>query len=599
MSSRTLYAVLEEAAEKYGNAPALQQPLGGGKYQTWTWPEYRDAAREIACGLRRIGVAKGDIIALHSETRAEFYLADLGIMAAGAVAAALYTSYPTRELVGNLRACDAGIIFCENTRVMDALIAAAGDEALDVRWILLTGEREGLMTLNELRDLGRQALAEDPGLFERISSEFTDRDNAILYMTSGATGEPKMGLTSHAAIVSNIDMGVETLRLHPGDCTIAFLPSAHIAQRVVIEMVPIRLGVEVWFSESLARLPSELRTVRPTFLLAPPRVWERVYASISAEIKKRSAVSRRMFYAAVGLGSEANRLRQAGKPVPAWMKRMLRVADRLVFSKIRDRMGGRLRLPASGAAPLGKDLAEFYASIGMPLIEGYGLTEGGVVALNPLDRPKPGSIGKPLASNIELRLADDGELMVKSPSLFAGYYKDPETTAQVLRDGWLATGDIAEFDADGYLYITGRKKEVIVSSNGKKIYPSRIEGLFKTEPLINQVILIGDRLPYVTALFTLNVANAEVLKGMEEWKGRSQTELAGAPPVTAEIQKAVAKANKQLAPFEQIRKFRVLERDFSIERGEVTPTMKVRRNRVLENHRETIREMYMGKEESS
>ncbi len=598
MSSRTVYAVLEEAAQLYGNRPALQQPIGKGQYKTWTWPEYRDAAREIACGLRCLGVRKGDIVALFSETRAEFYLADIGVMTSGAIAGALYTSYPPHDLIKNLRASDPRFVFAENPKAIDDLVSAAGDDALDVHWILLTGEREGVTTLDQIRESGRQALADDPGFFDKIQSEYKPSDPAILYMTSGATGEPKMGLTSHDAIVLNIDMGPEALQLKPGDCTIAFLPSAHIAQRVVIEMVPIRLGVEVWFSESLAKLPSEMKNIRPTFLLAPPRVWERVYASISAEIKKRNPISRRMFHGAVGLGAEASRLKQAGKPLPLWMKRALKIADKLVYSKIRERLGGRLRIAASGAAPLGKDLAEFYAAIGMPLIEGYGLTEGGVVALNPLDRPKPGSIGKALAPAVHIRLAEDGELLVESPCLFSGYYKDPETTALVLRDGWLYTGDIAEFDDDGYLYITGRKKELIVSSNGKKIYPSRIEGLFKTEPIINQVLLIGDRLPYVTALFTVNVANAESLKGMDEWKGRPQPEIAAAPPVVAEVQKAVAKANKQLAPFEQIRKFRVLERDFSIENGEVTPTMKVRRNRVLENHRETIRELYMGKEES-
>jgi long-chain acyl-CoA synthetase len=237
----------------------------------------------------------------------------------------------------------------------------------------------------------------------------------------------------------------------------------------------------------------------------------------------------------------------------------------------------------SGAAPLGKELARFYSAIGLPLIEGYGLTEGGVVCLNPLDRPKSGSIGVSLPKT-ELRLAEDGELLIKSPALFSGYYKDPVATAAVLRDGWLYTGDIAEMDADGYVYITGRKKELIVSSNGKKIYPARIEGLFKTEPIVNQMVLIGDRLPYVTALFTVNVANVEGLKGRA--------------PVLAEVKKAVARVNKQLAPFEQIRKFRVIEREFTIETGELTPTMKVRRNRVLENHREVVSELYMGKEES-
>jgi long-chain acyl-CoA synthetase len=576
-----MYAVLDQAAQRYGNAPALYQPVGKGQYQTYSWIEYKCAVQEIACGLRSLGIGKGEVVAIHAETRAEFYLADLGIMANGSIAGALYTTYPVPDQVGNLRASNARAVFVEDPKSMQALIEAAGQSPLPVQWILLTGQAENTLTLESLRTEGRKLLADDPQAFEKLQAEIQPQDLAILYLTSGATGEPKMGLTTHAALVANVDMGPIALGLTPTDCTISFLPSAHIAQRVVIELLPIEMGVPVWFSESLAKLPTEMRTIRPTFLLAPPRVWERIFASINAEVKKKSGVARKLFHGAVGLGSEVARLREEGKPVPKWMHNALKLADRLVFSKIRTRLGGRLRIAASGAAPLGKELGRFYAAIGMPVIEGYGLTEGGVLTLNPLDRPKSGSIGVALPG-VELRLAEDGELLVKSATLFAGYYNDPGSTAAVLRDGWLFTGDIAELDSDGYVYITGRKKELIVSSNGKKIYPARIEGLFKAEPIVNQVVLIGDRLPFVTALVTVNVATAETLKG----------------PVQAEVQKAVARVNKQLAPFEQIRKFRILERDFSIETGELTPTMKVRRNRVLENNRELVSELYMGKEES-
>ena len=594
MGSRTIYSVLEDAARKHGKLPALHQPAGNGKYHTYSWIEYKQAVEEIACGLRSLEIRKGDIVALQSETRAEFYLADLGIMTAGSIAAALYTSYPLPNQVANLRASDAKAVFVEDPKSMQALIETAGAPPLPVRWILLTGEAKGALTLEQLRREGRRTLAKDRKAFEKIRAEVSSEDLAILYLTSGATGEPKMGLVTHGALLANVDMGPVVLRLTPADCTIGFLPSAHIAQRVVIELLPIGMGLPVWFSEGLAKLPNEIKSIRPTFLLAPPRVWERVFASIHAEIKKRGAVSKRLFHGAVGLGAEINRLREAGKPVPKWMQTSLKVADRLVFSKIRARLGGRLRLAASGAAPLGPELARFYASIGMPLIEGYGLTEGGVTCLNPLGRPKPGSIGTALPG-VELRLADDGELLIKSATLFSGYYKDPESTAAVLRDDWLYTGDIAEIDSDGYVFITGRKKELIVSSNGKKIYPARIEVLFKAEPIINQVVLIGDRLPYVTALLTVNAAHAESLKGVSK---DGQRKLAEALPVLDEVRKAVARVNKQLAPFEQIRKFRVLECEFSIETGELTPTMKVRRNRVLENHRELVSELYMGKEES-
>jgi long-chain acyl-CoA synthetase len=563
MKARTVYTVLEETAEKYPQKAALHQPLGGGKYRTWNWREYCDTVQQIAVGIRELGVKKGEIVALQSETRAEFYLADIGIMTAGAISAALYTSLPYADQVKTLRACDARVVFVENEKVRKALESAG---ALDVRWILLTDD--------SVRALGEKKMREDPGAFERIRAEVSESDMAVLYSTSGATGEPKMGLVSHRALVANMDMAPTAFPLSPEDSTIAFLPSAHIAQRVVVELLPIREGGCIWFSEGLSKMPHELRTIRPTFFLAPPRVWERVYSTVSAEIRKRPAMVRRLCYTAIGLGAEASRRRQQGKEVPGWMRTSLRIFDRLVFSKIRERLGGRMRLAASGAAPLSKELAEFYGAIGMPLIEGYGLTEGGVAALNPIDRPKAGSIGK-LLPGFEARIEEDGELMLRGGSLFSGYYKDPEATAAVLRDGWLATGDIAERDADGYYYITGRKKELIVSSNGKKIYPSRIEGMLKLEPAINQVLLIGDRMPYVTALFTVNGAPDEA---------------------RGSVEKAVKNVNKQLASFEQVRKFKILERDFSIEQGELTPTMKVRRNRVLENHRGLVSEMYMGRD---
>jgi long-chain acyl-CoA synthetase len=599
MAARTLFTVLDETAARYPSLPALYQPSGtksGSKYRMYTWTEYRDAAREFACGLRTLGIGKGAIVALHSETRAEFYLADLGIMANGSVAAALYTSLPPADHVSTFAVIEPKALIVEDPKSIDSL-RDAGAPAEAFVWILLTGQAEGALTFGDVRTRGRQALMDDPDYFNRIHNGVKPEDHAILYMTSGATGQPKMGLATHHALVSNIEMGPAVLPLGPEDSTLVFLPSAHIAQRVVLELLPILYGTPVYFSEGLTRMPVELREVKPTFLLAPPRVWERVYSSICTEIKKRPAVARKMFYGALGLGLRASRLRNEGKPIPGWMVKALKVAGKLVFQKIRARLGGRLRVAASGAAPLGRDLAQFYEAIGMPLIEGYGLTEGGVASLNPIDHPKAGSIGKPLAG-VQMKLGQDGELLIKSPCLFSGYFKDPESTAAVLKDGWLHTGDIAEIDKDGYVSITGRKKELIVSSNGKKIYPARIESLFKVEPLVSQVLLLGDRQPYVTALITINTANAETLSGMEEHKGKEIAHVASAPPVVAEMNKAVKRVNKNLAPFEQIKRFRILERDFSIEKGELTPTMKVRRAQVIENFRSTVNELYLGKEET-
>jgi long-chain acyl-CoA synthetase len=586
---RTVYTMLEETAATQGDLPALHQ----GE-RVYTWNEYLLAVREIAAGLQALGVRVGDVVALDSETRAEFYLADVGIMAAGGVAAALYNSYPVAEQVRTLRVCGAAAVFAENPQSLRALRAAASPP-LDIPWILLTGTAEGALSLDELRSMGREAIARDPGFAARLRSEVGPGDYAILYLTSGATGEPKMGLVTHASLVANVDLGPPALNLTPQDSTIAFLPSAHIVQRLVMELLPLRCGVPVHFAESLLKLPQELQRVRPTIFVAPPRLWERVHATIRTELRKKPQVVQKVFHAALALGRLAARRRQQGRRLPLAGRIWLKLADHLIFSRMRARFGGRVRVCGSGSAPLGTHLAEFYQAIGMPLIEGYGLTEGGVVVLNPLDRPKAGSVGKPFPG-IELRLADDGELMIRSATLFAGYFRDPEATAQVLRDGWLATGDLAEIDAEGYVFITGRKKELIVSSTGRKIYPSRIESLFRLEPIVSQVLLVGDRLPYLAALLTVNTGAAEGLKGMERYRGRPAAEIVSAPPVKAEVQQALARVNRSVAQFEQIRKFRILEREFSIDAGELTATMKVRRSRALENFRDVVAELYAGRD---
>jgi len=595
---RTVFTVLEETAQRLGNAIALHQPSavpGASGYRTFTWTDWLQISRELAVGLYSLGLRKGDIVCLLSETRAEFYLADLAIMATGGVSAALYTSYPIQEQVKSIRAIDPQFVFVEDPKTLQLLLAAY-DSRPPKHFVLLTGEAEGALSLESLREQGRESLASDPGGFDRILNEVHPSDAAILYLTSGATGAPKMSLTSHAAVLSNIDMGPVVLPIGPTDSTIVFLPSAHIAQRIVVELLPMRMGTPVWFSESLSKLPGELKRIRPTFLLAPPRVWERMYANVLNELRKRPAISRKLFYGALGLGMEAQRYRLDGRPIPAWMSQSLKIADKVMFSKIRARLGGRIKVAASGAAPLGKDLSEFFGAIGMPIVEGYGLTETGVLCLNPLDRPKPGSIGKMLPG-AEGRIASDGELLVKSPGLFMGYYQDDEATKSVFTsDGWMATGDVAEVDDEGYYYITGRKKELIVSSNGKKIYPARIENLFKLEPIVGHILLLGDKKPYVTALITLNANNLSVVKGLDEYKGKSHAELAQAPAVMQAMQSAVNRVNKNLADFERIRRFKILPREFSIESGELTPTMKIRRSRVLENERPLITELYLGKD---
>ncbi len=573
MSITTIPELLRQAAAQHGDKLALRQPAGKDVH-TWNWSQYLKAAEEIAAGLHSLGLGKGDHIALCAETRAEFYLADQGILMNGSVAAALYPSYPPEELKRTIAMADAKALFVEDAKTFAKL-----KDASVAHFILLTGEADGALSLECLRKLGREA--------RTPPAEVHGEDNAILYLTSGATGEPKMVMVTHGAIVSNVLMGPHVLPLSTDDITIAFLPSAHIAQRVVVEILPILSGSAVSFAESLLKLQPEIKAVRPTFFLAPPRVWERGYTSIRTEILKKPAVAQKAFFGALGLRLAAARYKREGKKVPLRIRAPLELAHRFIFSKIRERFGGRLRVAASGAAPLGADLAEFYEAIGMPLIEGFGLTEGGVTVFNPVDAPRPGSIGKALPG-VEVKIGEEGELLIRSATLSRGYYKDPEATAELLRDGWLHTGDIATIDSDGYIYITGRKKELIVSSNGKKIFPARVETMFKFEPLISQVVLAGDRLPHLVALFTIHPPVAESIRGA----GHPGIPLHESPEVLAEMQKIVTRVNKQLAPFEQVKRFRILYREFTIEHGEVTATMKVRRKQVLENFKADVDALY-------
>jgi long-chain acyl-CoA synthetase len=584
MSGRTVFSALEEAAARFGDKPAMHQPVAGTngeKFTTITWNQYAQAVREIACGLRSMGIGHGDVVALQSETRAEFYLADMGVIANGSIAAAMYTSYPQGEAVKKLRNCGAKLVFVENPKMLASLAAsAAGEEALAIEWVLLTGAAENILTLEELRARGREAMEADPQLFARIYLETQPEDIAIIYLTSGSTGEPKMGMVSHRSIVYNLKIAPPCLPLKPEDKTIAFLPSAHITQRLVMQMLPLEFGMSVYFSESLTRLPKEIQSIRPTFLVAPPRLWERIYQSIVAEIKKKPPFVQKLFHGGLGLGIKARELTWAGQSVPPWVSVPLGVVDKVIFSKVRARLGGGLRIAVSGSAPLGKELASFYQAIGINLIEGFGLTEGGVTHLNPIERPKVGSIGK-LFPGAEAKLMEDGELALAGGTVFTGYFKDPEATAKVFADSWLLTGDIASVDDEGYWYITGRKKEILVASNGKKIYPARIESLFKSEPALSQVVLVGDKRAYVTALVTMNAAAVEQA-------GRDAEAI---------VRDAVKEINRKVEAHEQIRKFKILPREFTIEEGEITPTMKVRRGVILSKYEAEVAEMYAGKEE--
>lgn len=588
---RTICDWLRAQGRDRGDQAALHQPEGtrtNRTYRTYSWAEYAQAMDEIAAGLHSLGVRKGDAVALDSESRAELYLFDLGAMACGAVSAALYPTTPPKGKRELLERCRVRVLACESAVSLSRLARAE----VETR-VLLSGEAAGALTLDELRRRGRQAMEDDLGLLGRLAESIAAEDAAILYLTSGATGEPKIVIVSHGAIMANTRAAVQLIPIRPDDTGFAFLPSAHIAQRLVAELMPIAARVPVWFASSLETVAEEIGGAKPTAMVAPPQVWERIRRRVEETIRREPAWKRRFLETAISVGMRRSRLEQQGARIPLWMKAAGSVFERLVYRPMRDRVGGRLRLAISGAAPLAEDLAHFWAGLGLRITEGYGITEGGVLTFNSPGRERFGSVGRFLPG-VEARLADDGELLVRSPFTFSGYFEDPEATAQVLKEQWLHTGDIARIDDDGLVYITGRKKEIIVSSSGKNIFPTRIESLFRSYPLISNVFLVGDNRPHLAALVTINPMVARTVPGMENLRDTPQTRLTEVDVLQKEIARIVREVNRSLASAEQIKRFTVLPRDFTVEKGEVTPTMKLRRPVILEAFKDEIAALYAG-----
>jgi len=587
--AKTVCDFLRERARLSPDAPALHQPRGDRarrSYETFSWRQYADAVDEIASGLFELGVRKGDVVALDSDSHAEFYLCDLGVMACGAAAAALYPTSPPKEKLRLIERSGAKALISQDVVSLGRLASATTELRL-----LMRGEAQGAVALAELRAIGRRALDRDPQLIDRLSREIKSEDAAIVYLTSGATGDSKIVVSSHGAVVANTRCALSMIRVEAGDSAFSFLPSAHISQRLVLEMAPLAAGVPVWFAESLNTVAEEIQTVRPTAMVAPPQVWERVRKRIYEAMRRESAWKNRVFDAAITAGIKRSKLEQAGRRVPIWLRGASVVFEKLVYSKLRDRVGGKLRLAISGAAPLAEELAHFWAAVGIRLTEGYGLTEAGILTFNTPGRERFGSVGKALPG-VELRLAEDGELLVRSEFAFSGYLNDAETTAEVVRDGWLYTGDIAEIASDGPVRITGRKKEIIISSTGKNVFPNSIEALFRGEPLISNVFLVGDDLPYLAALITLHPPEARILPGMEQFRDLPNSSLGQAPPVQAALDGIVRKVNRRLSTVERILRYKALPRDFSMEKGEVTPTLKLRRQVILKRFEGEVAELY-------
>ena len=597
MARDTLARMFWDRVEKSSDKPAQQFKRPGG-WETLTWRQVGDVVQELALGLIALGRQKGEAVALLSSSRAEWAQADMAIFTAGCVTVPIYPSYPPHLIAYVVNDSQAKTLIVEDAaqlaKALEARPKMEGLEQIVVMW-----GHEGpesprtVMTWDALRRLGRDKRdAHQSTLADRVAST-TPEDVATIVYTSGTTGPPKGVVQTHGNHIAAITASGQATPSEEGWVHLLFLPLAHSFARLESFLGPYK-GLTTAFAENLDKVGDNLKEVRPHFICSVPRVFEKVYAKILAGVDAGSPLKKRIFNWAMDVGRDVSRREQAGRPVTGGLALKRKLADRLVFEKLHAALGGRLRWAVSGGAPLSPDIAEFFHAAGILILEGYGLTETcPALTFNRPSRFKFGSVGQAL-SGIELKIAADGEILARGPNIAThGYYKQPEATAEVFEPtGWFHTGDIGRLDDEGFLYITDRKKDLIVTAGGMNLAPQNIENLLKTDPFISQAMVHGDKRPYPVALITLN---PEELAKFARDAGILTTDPAVTvkhPKVIERVARAVEDKNSQLQSYAKIKKFTILAQDFTQEGGELTPTLKVKRKVVAEKYRDALEDLY-------
>ncbi len=592
MSAGTLTRLFFDAVAREGGQPAFRYKAGGA-WQSVTRREVEDRVRGISLGLRELGIRPGDRVAILSETRLDWMLADCACLCARVADVPIYPSLPANQIEYILRDSGASAVLCSSALQLAKLLEVReGLPAL--RHLVVfdpSAKRDGAITLAELEAKGWAAAARYPRFREEALAVGPD-DLATLIYTSGTTGPPKGVMLTHNNIWSDIVSSTQVLAVGQNDTCLAWLPLSHILERMV-EYVFLRAGVTINYAESVDTVAPNLAEVRPTVVVGVPRLYEKVYARVLENALTGGAAKRRIFLWAKRTGEAWSAHRLAGIAVPLALRLKHRIADRLVFSKLRARTGGKIRLFVSGSAPLAAEIASFFYSAGLPIIEGYGLTETSpVLTLNPADRPKFGSVGKAIPG-VEIKIAADGEILARGPNIMRGYYNQPDATREAIdADGWLHTGDIGEVDAEGYLKITDRKKDLIKTAGGKYIAPQPIENTVKLNKFVASAVVLGDQRKFPIVLVVPNFDQLERWARERSLSYASHVDLIALADVRAKMEREVMGGLRELAKFEMPKKVVLIERDFTIDSGELTPSLKVKRRVVEKNYRAVIDRAY-------
>ncbi len=580
--------------------PLLIGQCRHGKIEGQSTRDWFDRLRDLSLGLAALGIERGDRVAIVSESRPEWLLADLATLTLGAVIVPVYSTLTAAQARYILHDAGAKLAFVSTPEQLEKLQRVRHElPALQaiVMFDNTVSSSPSVLQIDALAARGHARLTSEWGIgraFRDKAREVRPTDLATIIYTSGTTGEPKGVMLSHHNLISNLLSGHAIVPVDSNDVSLSFLPLSHSFERLV-SYVYLANGVTIVFAESMETIAKDMATVRPTVMTGVPRVYEKFQSRILERGRALPQPRRTLFHWGVKVAAARARALQKGR-VNAVLALESRLAERLVFSKIRESVGGRLRCLVSGSAPLPLAVAEFFAGIGLPITEGYGLTETSpVVTANPMNAPRLGTVGKPIPG-VDVRIAEDGEVLVRGPNVMLGYYNKPAETAAVLREGWFHTGDVGTIDRDGYLSITDRKKDLLVTSGGKKIAPQPIEAVLRKSPLIAEAVVLGDRRRFASALIVPDFAALERRLRDLGRPADGRDELVKRADVIALYEEVVAALNQELSQFERIKKIRLLPREFTIESGELTPTMKVKRKVVEQNWRGEIDALYAEKE---
>ena len=593
MDRITINQMVQNTIQQYGSKTALSHKVDK-KYQDISYATLAERIKDFCLGLTELGLQKGDRVALLSENRPEWAITDLATLAGGGVTVPMFSTLTSAQVEYIVRDSGAKILCVSSERQLQKIKDWDANVPTNIQHIVIFDDLQddSVRTFDQVCELGQQVENGDQ-VYQQASDAVGPDDLASIIYTSGTTGDPKGAMLTHSNFMSNAQAAMRVVSITPDDVFLSFLPLSHVFERMGGHYLPLSGGATIAYAESLFTIRQDMQEVRPTIMMSVPRLYEGMHERIIRSVKEGSSTKQKIFHWSVGVGAKVSQaIQRKRKPNPI-LSLKASIANKLVFQKLKAVTGGRLRFFVSGGAPLSKAIAEFFHAAGILILEGYGLTETSpVISVNQPDRWKFGTVG-PIVPGVEVKIAEDGEILSRGPHIMQGYFNKPSDTAEAIdADGWFHTGDIGEIDEEGFLAITDRKKNILVLSNGKNVAPQPIENQLKQSPYISEIMLLGDQHKSVAALIVPSLDEIKEYAKEQQLETGDMAALLQTQEIQRLIRGEINQYSSDLADFERVRMFTLMAEEFSEESGEMTPTLKLKRSVVMENHKAAIEQMY-------